>query len=47
MNMRTGGLYGCERYVRRLGSLDGSSATYVSDWDISGSGVSLKNERDD
>lgn len=37
----TGGLYGCARYCNRVGNLDESSATYVRDCEISGSGVSL------
>ena len=41
VKISTGGWYGCDRYVSNVGSFDGSSATYVSVCDISGSGVSL------
>lgn len=39
--MMIGGLYGCDKYCKRVGSFDDSSAVYVSDWAIDGNGVSL------
>ena len=40
-----GGSYGCDKYVSSVGSLDESSATYFSSWEIDGSGVSLDQTR--